>query len=369
MLQNVPVLGVIPQIIGGLLIIICIIIIINRLTIKSFVSLFFVFIITFTTILNSNNLILNVKDSIYYITFVLFSFIVVDREFIINFKQLLESKMKYLKLNIILGNLILIIALFSKNAYFYEWGDGATYFSGFTYMPHVVAALCILLILFVLFYKYYEEKEFIYYIYIIIPVYCILKTGARAYIVPLLLILFSILVKEIGTLKSSILCIIFSPGLIIAFINTSMFKKFEMLLNFNANFSLLHKLTSGRSEMWSGLLYHYNYKYNFFEKLIGRSFDNIYEINYIYSGMNVWAHNDVINLLLTTGIIGVIIYVQSFYNFYKMSRLVKVNIVIKISYLISFVFLALMNGLYVQIAMVFCLPLYWIVFDERGKKC
>ena len=109
--------------------------------------------------------------------------------------------------------------------------------------------------------------------------------------------------------------------------------------------------------------------YNFFEKLIGRSFDNIYEINYIYSGMNVWAHNDVINLLLTTGIIGVIIYVQSFYNFYKMSRLVKVNIVIKISYLISFVFLALMNGLYVQIAMVFCLPLYWIVFDERGKKC
>ena len=365
MLQNFPVVGLVPQAIGGIIVLICILILIKKITVKKFIIIFYMGGILITTILYSDNLSLNLKDSIYFISFILLGMVVSEKNFMMNLKEILNKKVKTIKFNVIVGNLILILGLISPSAYFYEWGEGATYFSGFTYMPHVVAALCIMLILFTIIYIKYEHKSHKYYAMLIIPIYCILKTGARAYLIPLFIISLLILIRELGALKTSVLGLISSPILISLFMKTSMFKKFIMLLNFEQDFSMLHKLTSGRSEMWSGLIYHYTSKYNFLEKVMGRSFDNIYQINYMYSGMDVWAHNDVINLLLTTGIVGVIIYLNSFFCFYKISRFFKVTNVVKFGYIISFLFLALINGLYVQMAIVFCLPLYWIAFSKE----
>ena len=366
MLQNLPIIGVLPMIIGGLLILTNVLILINKLTIRRFTLLFYLGILLITTILNSGNIALNIKDIIYFINFVLLSLVVTDKKFILNFKNILLKKINYVKINIICGNIILLIALFSPNAYYYEWGENALYFSGFTYTPHVVAALCMLLLMFSLFYIYYgnnEQKKKSAYIYIILPVYCILKTGARAYITPLMIILVLILIKEIGSLKTIITIIVLSPMVIKIFLKTSMFQKFITLLEFDSNFSLIHKLTSGRSEMWNGLIYHYVNKYNFLEKILGTSFDEVYKINYMYTKMKVWAHNDAINVLIATGIVGLLIYLISFYNFCKIGNYINSGIIVKIGYIISFVFLALMNGVYVQISIVFCLVIYWIIFQ------
>lgn len=367
MLQNLPIIGVLPTIIGGLLILTNVLILINKITVKSFILLFYLGILLIATILNSGNISLNIKDIIYFINFVLLSLVVTDKKFVLDLKNILLEKINYIKINIICGNIILLIALFSQNAYYYEWGENTLYFSGFTYMPHVVASLCMLLLMFILFYIYYGNKgkgKKSAYIYMILPVYCILKTGARAYIIPLIIILVLILIKELGNFRTLITIIVLSPIVVKIFLKTSMFQKFITLLDFDSSFSLIYKLTSGRSEMWNGLIYHYVNKYNFLEKILGTSFDEVYKINYMYTGMKVWAHNDIINVLITTGIVGVLIYLISFYNFYKISNYIRVKIIVKIGYIISFVFLALMNGVYVQISIVFCLTIYWIIFQD-----
>lgn len=364
LLQNLPVIGTLPTMIGGVLIVICCIILLNSNKLMGWLIIIYLVLTNIITIINSNNIILNIKDAIYFNTFVLISLVLSKKNVYLFLDIYFKKKKKLFFYIICMSNFILLLGLFNNSAYYYDWDDYGIYYKGFTYMPHVVAALCLLLLLINLYYIYNINKgKKSLHIMLIIPIYCIMKTGARVYLVPLLLLLLLVVVKKYGYKKGSILLFVSLPLIVSAIMSSSMLDKFISVFNFEFNNNLLSNLTSGRSQMWSGLIYHYSNNYNVIEKIVGTSYDNVYRLNYLYSGMNVWAHNDIINILISMGIIGVVIYIYCFYNYYKAGSKKNRQKDVTIIFFTIFVFLAAINGLYMQIACIFCIPFYWLVFE------
>ena len=212
---------------------------------------------------------------------------------------------------------------------------------------------------------YLKENDFIgskSYLYII-PTIALLSTGARTFLIPIAIIIVLILYKKYGFWKITIPGIIFFPMIPVLFKKTSIYDKFLYLIELDNSRSLISNLTSGRSDVWESCMYHYINSYNFFEKLIGTSFDQVYTIINSYTNMNIWAHNDLVNTIMSSGILGVIVYLYAFIRIIKVMRLN--NISKKYIGLFYFIygFMILTNGLFILIPVVFSMIIFIQTFS------
>jgi hypothetical protein len=109
--------------------------------------------------------------------------------------------------------------------------------------------------------------------------------------------------------------------------------------------AFLVRFTSGRSVFWLIDLRAF-YDFGFLNKLAGNGFDYIYYVNKTFYNMEIWAHNDIINLLLSVGLIGTSVYL------FVIGRMIKnINVTVGKRFpsalLISYVvFPALINGFF-----------------------
>nr|WP_274601352.1 O-antigen ligase family protein [Clostridium paridis] len=207
----------------------------------------------------------------------------------------------------------------------------------------------------------YSGKWYLY-IYEVIILVLSFMTGART---PLIIIALLGIMNFIFDIKNRIKYWKINLGLILSsvviFVLTGLFKHLP-LIEKTIRTSTAGGFTSGRNVFWRYLIDYYVNKFTIFEKLFGSGMDITVFINETYYKMAIWAHNDFIQVLLSYGLIGVLLYIVI---------LLKSIKTINLWILSGFIFLAVFNGLFNYHLFIFTLPFFTVIkilYSEKYKE-
>ncbi len=125
---------------------------------------------------------------------------------------------------------------------------------------------------------------------------------------------------------------------------------------------------NGRSKLRS-LEWEYFIEGTFENKVFGNDITEIYKINYV----NIWCHNDIMQILLQFGIIMLFIYfetvIQAMLNLLKNQSKFNKTVIILLN--LVFLFVAFYNGLFYFPRFVITIPIIFLVYklyDDEQKK-
>jgi O-antigen ligase len=325
---------------------------IHKLTLKKIYLLLFCGFIFVYTMLISQNRATNLNDSLWYITTILLIGVASNNNFSYGVQNAIYNNKKQIKIIIFLIQLVLLISVFTPSSYGngWNWGEDTSYFKGFSKNGHTFASACCLLIVLIM--SVYHEKKIklIEYLYYLLPVYSILFSGVRTFLISVLvLVVINIYSKIRSDLKRRLLLLIVLFCFVIVLFNSSMMNKFEYTANNQYAKNILDSISNGRSEFWFYDVQLY-INSNYFYKILGHGFDYIYQYNLKTIGISIWAHNDIINNLVSVGLFGTLIYliVWLLYLRFFSKRLSnsKNKYIISVLFLIYIFAPMLLNGLY-----------------------
>lgn len=233
------------------------------------------------------------------------------------FKKTLYGCSKMIALTAIFECIILAILLVTRTGYYGHWGEGV-YFRGLCNSQHTMASLSCLILSFLIFrVKFSARTKLLYVVLGLIPSLAIFESGARVFLFPLAILLFCLV--RLSFSNRILRVLIYLLGIILGIIlitKSSMMDKFIFTTENIYAVNVLSAFTSGRSEFWKVDLIYFT-SGSPFQLLFGRSFSAVYAINLEKVNLEIWAHNDLIHLLVGTGIIGTLAYVSIFYGLFK----------------------------------------------------
>lgn len=275
-----------------------------------------------------------------------------------------EKYKKPIIYTIILWNFIVLISLFDVNGYH----NG--FFVSYTGGQHRLCSSALQIIAYVLF-LHARLKDNRLYIFLIVPYITIIISGARTYL-GLSLVLFLFIIYKF--FKNKILfftsIIPLSVFLFIIVINTSIFQqRLELDGYMVQEYGELAAFTSGRNVFWTIDMQHIMLSNNI-NKIFGNGFNFIQDVNRIYYGAQIWAHNDYINILGCNGYIGLFLYFVSYFRIFKYrKKLSKRNSFFALIILhFILIFNAFFNMLYTYLSAMLATPFLVYVFFEKQKN-
>lgn len=303
----------INKIVGGLLAFVSGILFLLNPKVKSFFCIVYFVINALFSIVITADTSIEINDFIFLIATVLMLIIMSDQRNSEMFLKAMRKRVGIINFTVIIECMVLGYLLLSQTGYAYHWGNGR-YFLGLCNSQHTMASVACLIIAFILFLAV-ENKHVVFYgLMALIPAYTIFETGARVFLIPLS-ILFLLFVK-IGFSKRYIRTIIYFAGILFAIfllINSTMMNKLSFVFNNSYTSNAASAFTSGRSEFWKTDMELY-LSGNPIQLLLGRTFETVYSTNLKSVNMNIWAHNDIIHLLVGTGLIGALEYIGVVYS-------------------------------------------------------
>lgn len=317
-----------------------------QLTKKKVIVLFISVFIVGWSLINSSNPFGYVSDAVYFLISILL-LMEVDSDFSKkNLLCALEQSDKYIKYIVLLCDLVLCIGFLDARCYDSSQWDGS-YFMGYTNASHTMASGVCLLLVFTL-YVIRNKKNVLSFIYFVPSIIAILKSGARTFLIPIVIVCLFFYVYHIK--KISMKLLIFPIVIICAtygFLNSSMIEKFTFSVNNQyTDMNFWGRLTNGRTAFWVVDLMAFG-NYNIFQKLFGNGFHYVYMVNERNFSLAIWAHNDFINCLLSVGLIGTFIYAYMLFRTgKKIINVPRRDIIIKILLISYMLFPALLNGFY-----------------------
>lgn len=342
--------GILPLSINRIITFIMLVLVLYKnlkfMTRKKFVVLgLLIFYFIYTSII-SIEISLNIKDWIYFATTVLLVEYFSDAKSFFKTREAILNYKNYIGFIVFLCIFITAISLVFSSNYAITWGS--SYYIGFARNAHVVASsLCLLLSFTLLSFKN-EVFSLVRLAILLFLLLVIFMTGARTYIVPAVIIVY-LYIK--GNLNNNFLKF-FVYGIILAiviyiFINSNMLDKFIWSSDASNQYadSGMISMTGGRSAFWIIDLKEYS-KFNIFYLLFGHGFDYVYQVNKMYYNLYIWAHNDVIDLLLSIGATGTILYLTIWKNFFKRYKRHIMNKSEYRLFVIYIIFPMLFNGLF-----------------------
>lgn len=314
----------------------------------------------------------HITDAVYWIVTIIVFLMLGDFRDIRKLITELQSLNKWIKIIVCATNILIIISLLDSRCYSTSWGG--SYFYGYAPAEHTLcSAVCLL---FSLTLHTFEGKKIKMWqlIWFLPGASAIMASGARTFMIPL--VLFLILVYVIYIKNISLKIVLLPVGVVVAvyaFFSSGMYEKFLFVLgNQNISDNALSQVTSGRIEFWAIDLWKFA-SLNLMQKLIGGGFDLPYLTNARYYGMKIWSHNDIINLLLSTGILGTGIYIMAIFKVIKTLKKVLQRRIIVILLAAYLVFPMLLNGLfgyqhYVYGFLILVLAIYKKELIEKGVR-
>ena len=222
-----------------------------------------------------------------------------------NFKEILDLNLNRLNKIVYLNNFIIILFLFNKRAYFNKWGEGM-YFKGPFDSPHQFG-YCLLALLCVCTYNYLKTNNYKAIINIFVIICFISLTGARSVFLTSGLISLIPLFHFIKLKRRNIfIFVIISIFLVLVggefIINTPVVEKMIYTVTTEST-----NVTSGRDIIMKNNIDAYK-RSSLLNKITGGGMGITNNINYNTIGNDIWAHNDLIQILLGYGIVGIFIY-------------------------------------------------------------
>ena len=261
-------------------------------------------------IVQASSFYLNLTDSIYYLVGVFLLASLSCKRFTSGLYQALEQSENLVRLVVLVCNLLLCIGFFDSRCYDTSQWDG-TYFLGYTNASHTLCSgICLLFVLTLFFLR--RKTNILTFAFFVPGAVAILQSGARTYLVSLVILLIIFYIFHIKQVSLKVLLLPVAAVIAFyAFLNSSMMTKFLFSVNNEySNMDYLGKLTNGRTEFWILDIRTY-LESNFFHKIFGFGFDYVYNINLKNFGLSIWAHNDLINCLISVGAVGTITYLFS----------------------------------------------------------
>ena len=328
------------------------------------------FLLALMTFIGCTDFSQNLTDAIYWLTTMMMLTIMTQKNSCEKLSLELKNCKKLIITIVVISSMLVIIGLFDERCYSSVW-EGH-YYRGYTVSEHTFSSGCCLFLTFILFFLKDKHHSFFDFIFFIPGTIGILASGARTFLIPLILILAVYYLYYIKSFSWKLLLfpIVFLLGIYV-FLQSDMYTKFIFVIeNTYTSNTWIGRFTSGRTRFWLIDFQAYA-ELPFINKLIGAGFDYVYNINESSIGMDIWAHNDFIDLLLSVGIIGL-----AFYIFVLAACLKSVNRVIskRITRIISasYVLLPLLlNGFfiyqhYLYSSLFFILTIYAL---ENDAKC
>lgn len=307
---------------------------------------------------------LNLKDFIYFTNAIMILIHYTDKNNIIELYDNFNKNKKLVGVIIFICIMLILIGIVSPSCYTNSWGEDK-YFIGITGDSHIYANSACLLLTFLTIYYSTKKRKFMIFPLSIIIILSILITGARTYIIPALAMLLFIINKFIRERKHR--CIIYIIGIIgfiMVFFYSGMFIKFAFTLNNPYVDDIMISFTSGRSAFWKIDLIDF-INYDPISLIIGRGFDYVYRLNKAKYNLHIWAHNDIINLLVTTGLLGFGIYIKMWIRVFNIIKFkTKFDWMVYTGYVF---FPMIFNGLYPnQHYLLSCIVLMTLLYVKNG---
>ena len=315
-------------------------------------------------LLVTEDMVQNIEDWLYWAVTCMLLLLMSRKDFAARLAKEVFSLKKFMLWIIVLSNIALLAAFFIPESY--TRTNVGTYFRGFAYSQHsVCCGSCLLLVLILLYYK--GRHASITQILLMLPAsVAILDSGARTFLLSLVVIW---LVFYRDFVKSQSTRILLFPAalivLVYAFLNSGMMDKF---INTSANVYIsedtMTAMSSGRLDFWKLDLEAYQ-DLGFFPKLLGMGFDYVYKINQEGYGMRIWAHNDIINLLLSAGLVGLALYLGVFASLFKKIIRTRYNVFGKILLILYITFPMLFNGVFIYQHYLYSFVLLFLYCTHR----
>ncbi len=238
-------------------------------------------------------------------------------------------------------------------------------FVSFTGSAHRFAQTALLAIT-CLIVEFLATKKKVFFILLSAPLIFIFYCGARTYlIVALFLVLYSFLcilpnkMAKVFFLLAGLILVIYA-----GFYTTAKRMGTESYAWQIAKYGTLHFLTSGRSDFWEIDLYHFFLSPPFFI-VVGRGYNFVYDVNATYYNSAIWAHNDYINVLVSNGFAGIVLYFLPFFSLLKIMIKNKKRAFLATSFLlVIIVFNASFNMVYSYTVANLITPIIGIVLFD-----
>ena len=274
---------------------------------RQMILLFGCLALVFYSFLFARDLSRNLTDSVYWLSTMMVLFVIENRRRLNKLIVALEKCRKFVLIMIAVCSALILVGLFDGQCY--SSSLVGRYYLGYTAHEHTLCSGCCMMMSFIMYYIKEKQYKITNLLWLALPTVAIMASGARTFLISLLLIYA---IFYLYCIKFFSVRLLLMPVVMIAavyfFLHSSMAAKFLSVLgDYNNSNTFIGKITSGRSEFWAIDLQAYS-DLSVMGKLFGHGFDYVYYINESRYALSIWAHNDVINLLLSVGMIGLLIY-------------------------------------------------------------
>ena len=352
------------RIVGAIITILLMVLFCNHTQKRLFIKMAVLILIAITSLIFTRNLAKEINDLIYlFVTLLMMAVIPRNKQL---FQKAIEKRTNIIIAVMTIECILLAVLLITRTGYSYNWG-GSRYFRGLCNSQHTMASLCCLIISLLVYTSKKKGNYFSIGLLMLIPSYAVLETGARVFLFPLAILLFIYVLYAVRKryLRILIYCFGIAVGGFII-LHSTMAEKFSFVTGnlYASNFA--SAFTSGRAEFWKVDLDLF-FSGNVFQLLLGRSFSDVYLTNLQQVNLDIWAHNDIIHLLVGMGIIGASLYISIIFNTLKS---IKNNIDNRLLFtvLVLYIFIPLLlNGFFGYQHYVYSFMILYFIFLSGGK--
>ena len=326
---------------------------------KSFISIFIALVLMIWSMFQTEYNNLNINMLFYYPFFILYTVFVIDSKDSIT-DWLIKHK-RFIDRILIIWTLIVGISIFIPSCYKVKEA-GELYFGSFAgTIFRLGPSAFFIQSLALVGMSFYANKKYIF--YMIVPMYCFLMGSSRTYFV-IGTCLFVIAWYWFGVSKKVFLCTTIPLGCLAAWLvmKSALGAKILYTLDPNQYGDFWFRITSSRSVFWAKDIYAWKQQ-SFLNKIFGCGLDFTNRI------AGIWAHNDFIELICSVGIIGLVLYLISFYKMFRKYMTKKTMPLIVISMvIIAWLFNAFFNMHYTYFCCTLGYPFILLAISNYYRK-
>ena len=360
------------KIVGAILVIILMAIYVKTLKKRDIFYLLFIFIFDALTIFRIKDTSVDIENIMFFksTTMILWKFseLSVREKMKSEFDKISDKVLKIA--NVLLG--ISIISLLFSSSWVVV--NGQRVFTGFCDSGHKMAGnLCFLSSIYFLYFinKNMKIRDLFYFAIIFI---IILSTGSRTYLISYFIIMLLLYLKK---LKQYSIVKLFMPFIVVCgiylFINSSIFARFFLMgENQYISKNFWEATSSGRLIWWKIDLEAFS-NFDIVNKIFGKGFTYLYDLNLVEYGLRISAHNDFLTLLISTGWFGLLGYLIILKSWFFKKNYNKRKLSDIIFTILLFIVNAMISGVYGAQQYIFCNLIISLVLlgdnkKEKGKK-
>ena len=300
----------------------------------------------------------NINMVFYLFVWVLFYiFCAAQNKYLINF---LYTNKQYLKIIISLWTMIILVSIFIPSCYntsgaFQSFAD-----KPFRVMPSTLVITALLMFL------TYSEKKNKYYFLLIPIIYTAIMGASRTYFIVFIIFLFTYFYEKTKNKRNFLISFMpmFSILLLLTFFSNIGYKFLDKIYSNNTYYDFWGNITSGRTVFWRDDIIAF-FNLSPLQQFVGNGYNFVFNINASHG--YIWAHNDIINLLMNFGYIGVVIYLYAFYRMYNTNKLF-LSRVARFMFLLAIIINSMFNMSYTYLCAFISYPIFLIVFREQRRN-